>query len=112
MRKHCFAGAALVVVALGIALAGCGGDNDGNPVGFYPVGTTGTAYLITSITVFLATLALYVWGGEVINDFALCMLVGVVFGTYSSIYVASALALDTWIWLDRRKAQARRSRAA
>jgi len=68
--------------------------------------------LITSITVFLATLALYVWGGEVINDFALCMLVGVVFGTYSSIYVASALALDTWIWLDRRKAQARRSRAA
>jgi len=48
MRKHCFAGAALVVVALGIALAGCGGDNDGNPVGFYPVGTTGTAYLITS----------------------------------------------------------------
>ena len=68
--------------------------------------------LITSITVFLATLALYVWGGEVINDFALCILFGVVFGTYSSIYVASALALDTWIWLDRRKAQARRSRAA
>ena len=68
--------------------------------------------LVTSITVFLATLALYVWGGEVINDFALCMLAGVVFGTYSSIYVASALALDTWLWLDRRKAQARKSRAA
>ena len=68
--------------------------------------------LITSITVFLATLALYVWGGEVINDFALCILVGVVFGTYSSIYVASALALDTWIWLDKRKGAARRSRAA
>jgi preprotein translocase subunit SecF len=68
--------------------------------------------LITSITVFLATLALYIWGGEVINDFALCILFGVVFGTYSSIYVASALALDTWNWLDRRKAQARSSRAA
>jgi len=48
MRKHRFAGAALVGVALGIALAGCGGDNDGNPVGFFPVGTTGTAYLFTS----------------------------------------------------------------
>ncbi len=68
--------------------------------------------LITSVTVFLATLALYIWGGEVINDFALCILVGVIFGTYSSIYVASALALDTWLWLDRRKAQARTSRAA
>ena len=33
----------------------------------------------------------------------LLMLVGIVFGTYSSVYVASALALDTWIALDRRK---------
>jgi preprotein translocase subunit SecF len=31
------------------------------------------------------------------------MLVGVVFGTYSSVYVASGLALDVWIALDRRK---------
>ncbi len=68
--------------------------------------------LITSMTVFLATLALYVWGGEVINDFALCMLAGVIFGTYSSIYVASALALDIWIWLDNRKNAARKSKAA
>ena len=59
--------------------------------------------IITSLTVFLATLALYVFGGEVINDFALCMLAGVVFGTYSSIYVASGLALDIWMWLDRKK---------
>ena len=59
--------------------------------------------IITSLTVFLATLALYIFGGEVINDFALCMLAGVVFGTYSSIYVASGLALDIWNWLDRKK---------
>jgi preprotein translocase SecF subunit len=63
--------------------------------------------IITSITVFLATLALFVFGGEVINDFALCMLAGVIFGTYSSIFVASALALDIWLWLDRRKKTAR-----
>jgi preprotein translocase SecF subunit len=63
--------------------------------------------IITSLTVFLATLALYLFGGEVINDFALCMLAGVVFGTYSSIYVASGLALDIWLWLDRKKGIAR-----
>jgi preprotein translocase SecF subunit len=63
--------------------------------------------IITSITVFLATVALYVFGGEVINDFALCMLAGVIFGTYSSIFVASALALDIWNWIDRRKKTAR-----
>ncbi len=59
--------------------------------------------IITSLTVFLATLALFLFGGEVINDFALCMLAGVVFGTYSSIYVASGLALDIWNWLDKKK---------
>jgi preprotein translocase SecF subunit len=59
--------------------------------------------LITSLTVFLTAVALFIWGGEVLNDFSFAMLVGVGFGTYSSVYVASALALDIWIWLDRRK---------
>lgn len=59
--------------------------------------------IITSLTVALTALALFIWGGEVLRDFSFAMLVGVVFGTYSSVYVASALALDLWIWLDRRK---------
>ncbi|HEY2955538.1 MAG TPA: protein translocase subunit SecF [Candidatus Eisenbacteria bacterium] len=59
--------------------------------------------VITSFTVFLTALALYVWGGEVLRDFSFAMLVGVVFGTYSSVYVASALALESWIAIDRRK---------
>ena len=59
--------------------------------------------VITSLTVALTALALFVWGGEVLRDFSLAMVVGVVFGTFSSVYVASALALDIWIWLDRRK---------
>lgn len=59
--------------------------------------------VITAFTVFLASLALFVWGGEVLRDFSFAMLVGVVFGTYSSVYVASAIALDIWIALDRRK---------
>ncbi len=59
--------------------------------------------VITAFTVFLTALALFLWGGDVLHDFSFAMLVGVVFGTYSSVYVASALALDTWIGLDRRK---------
>ncbi len=59
--------------------------------------------VITSLTVFLSALALFIWGGEVLRDFSFAMLVGVGFGTYSSVYVASALALDIWIGLDRRK---------
>ncbi|MGA2176703.1 MAG: protein translocase subunit SecD [Verrucomicrobiota bacterium] len=49
--------------------------------------------LITSGTVFIATSCLYIWGGGVINDFAFTFLVGIVTGTYSSIYIASALVL-------------------
>ena len=49
--------------------------------------------LITSGTVFLATLSLYVFGGGVINDFAFTFLIGILTGTYSSIYIASALVL-------------------
>jgi preprotein translocase SecF subunit len=59
--------------------------------------------VITALTVFLAALGLFIWGGEVLHDFSFAMLVGTVFGTYSSVYVASALALEIWIWLDRRK---------
>ena len=59
--------------------------------------------VITAFTVFLTALALFIWGGEVLRDFSLAMLVGTVFGTYSSVYVASAMALDIWIALDRGK---------
>ncbi|MEO6034098.1 MAG: protein translocase subunit SecF, partial [Verrucomicrobiota bacterium] len=49
--------------------------------------------LITSGTVFLATLSLYIFGGRVINDFAFTFLVGIITGTYSSIYIASTIVL-------------------
>ena len=49
--------------------------------------------IITSGTVFLATLALYLFGGGAINDFAFTFLAGIITGTYSSIYIASALVL-------------------
>jgi preprotein translocase subunit SecF len=48
---------------------------------------------LTSITTMLALLSLYFLGGDVIKPFALAMLIGVVVGTYSSIFIASPLLL-------------------
>lgn len=62
--------------------------------------------VITNTTVFLSALALLVWGGDVLRDFSFATVVGILIGTYSSVYLASALALDIWIWLDRRKSGA------
>ena len=64
--------------------------------------------VITSFTVFLTVLSLFLLGGEVIHDFSFAMLVGVVFGTYSSVYVASGLALDTQLYLERMASQRRK----
>jgi SecD/SecF fusion protein len=49
--------------------------------------------IITSGTVFIATISLFIFGGGAINDFAFTFLVGIITGTYSSIYIASALVL-------------------
>ena len=45
---------------------------------------------LTSLTTFFVVLTLYLFGGEIINGFALTLLVGIVVGTYSSIFVASS----------------------
>lgn len=49
--------------------------------------------ILTSFTVFLVVIALYLFGGSVINDFAFILLLGVIFGTYSSVFIASPLVL-------------------
>lgn len=49
--------------------------------------------VITSGTTFLTVFALFLFGGEVINDFAFTMMIGVVIGTYSSIYQSCPLLL-------------------
>lgn len=49
--------------------------------------------LVTSLTTLLVLTALFLLGGEVIHSFALALIIGVVVGTYSSIYVASSLVL-------------------
>ena len=54
--------------------------------------------ILTSATVFFVTLAMNIWGTGVIRDFAFAMNVGVIVGTYSSIFVAAPIL----IWLNQR----------
>jgi preprotein translocase subunit SecF len=49
--------------------------------------------IITAGTTFLAVLALYIFGGEVLRGFAFTMLVGIISGTYSTIFIAAAIAI-------------------
>jgi preprotein translocase subunit SecF len=49
--------------------------------------------LVTSLTTLMVLLALALFGGEMINGFAVALIVGVMIGTYSSIYVASNVLL-------------------
>lgn len=49
--------------------------------------------LITAGTTFLAVLSLYLFGGEVLEGFAFTMLVGIVSGTYSTVFIAAAIAI-------------------
>jgi preprotein translocase subunit SecF len=49
--------------------------------------------ILTSLTVFIVVLCLYLMGGDVIHGFAFAMLIGVLTGTYSSIYIAAPFVL-------------------
>ena len=55
--------------------------------------------VMTSLTVFLTILILFIFGGEVTRGFAFAMLIGVITGTYSSIFVAAPVLVD----LDRKR---------
>ena len=52
----------------------------------------------TSLTVIITLLAIFILGGASIKNFTLALLIGITFGTYSSIFVASALIVDWWKW--------------
>jgi preprotein translocase subunit SecF len=64
--------------------------------------------IITAGTTFLAVLALYVFGGEVLEGFAFTMLVGIISGTYSTVFIAAAIA----IILSGKQARARATTGA
>ena len=50
--------------------------------------------IITSVTTLLALVSIYLFGGEILKGFSLAMILGVLFGTYSSIYIANAVLVS------------------
>lgn len=66
--------------------------------------------VITSGLTLIVVAALFLFGGDVINTFAFVLLVGIIVGTYSSIYIASPVALGLTQLFERRREAKRRRR--
>ncbi len=66
------------------------------------INQTMTRSINTSLTVFLTLLAIYIFGGESTKYFALLLMIGIFFGTYSSIFVASSLLVSWEAWRQNR----------
>ena len=64
--------------------------------------------VITTGTTFLAILGLYLLGGDVLRGFSFTLLIGLIVGTYSTIYIASPVV----VWWDSRKGAAASSAPA
>jgi preprotein translocase subunit SecF len=59
--------------------------------------------IMTSGLTFLTVLALFLYGGEVLHGFSFALVVGIIIGTYSSVFVASPIVLFWHNWFDQRK---------
>lgn len=64
--------------------------------------------VLTSLTTLLPALTLLVFGGKALEDFAFVVSVGIVFGTYSTIYIAGALIVDWTQFVEARRPVSRR----
>lgn len=69
------------------------------------INSTLSRTLLTSVTTFMAVLVLYLFGGPALKDFSFAIMIGVVVGTYSSIFVASPIVL---LWSQKRGSNLRR----
>ncbi|MGV8039782.1 MAG: hypothetical protein AB2L07_06810 [Thermoanaerobaculaceae bacterium] len=66
--------------------------------------------VITSGLTQVVVVALFIFGGDVLNTFAFVLMLGIIVGTYSSIYVASPIALFASNWLEKRRLEKKRRR--
>lgn len=73
------------------------------PVMDQSINETLSRTIITSLTTFVVVLILAIFGGEVIFDFAFAMILGVIVGTYSSIFVASPAVAEIWMHSAKKK---------
>lgn len=58
------------------------------------INKTLTRTFLTSLTTFLVVLAIFIWGGEALHDFSFALMIGIITGTYSSVFVASPLLVE------------------
>ena len=61
--------------------------------------------LVTSLTVFLAVLALLIFGGDVLRNFSIALLIGIVVGSYSSVFVAGPMLV---LWRGEKMSEVKR----
>jgi preprotein translocase subunit SecF len=76
-----------------------------NPLEFIinrSVNETLSRTILTSLTTLVVVVSLFVLGGGIIHDFAFAIMIGVIIGTYSSVYVASPILL-AWQGFGRKK---------
>jgi preprotein translocase subunit SecF len=67
------------------------------------ISQTFTRSINTSMTTLLALIVLYLVGGESTQHFSLALIVGIVAGTYSSVFLGSPLLVTIWKWQEKRK---------
>jgi preprotein translocase SecF subunit len=58
--------------------------------------------VLTALTVFFSTVVLYAFGGKALEDLAFVLTIGVITGTYSTIYIAGSLIVDWTGWVEAR----------
>ncbi len=73
---------------------GLGTEHDRIKIFNHAINDTLSRTIITSLTVLMVVLVLFIFGGEVLRGFSFSLLVGIVVGTYSSIFIASPLVID------------------
>jgi len=76
----------------------------------YSINETLSRTVITSLTTFMAVLMLYIFGGSTLADFSLTLLLGIIIGTYSSIFVASPILVDWTRKVHKATKRVRRAR--
>lgn len=65
--------------------------------------------VLTALTVFITTAILLFFGGKVLEDFAFALFIGVITGTYSTIYIAGALVVDWTNWFEGRPRKSKKA---
>jgi len=70
------------------------------------INTTLSRTVVTSVTTLIVVTILFIFGGEVLRGFSFALIVGVMIGTYSSVFVASPVVVELRHWEERRAVEA------